>query len=87
MFVFGTNNGTDRVKDFEVGTDLIGLIEGEFTFADLTITQARNRTLLGVASSGKTLAILQGVDASTLGANSFEIVPTVATAEEAMAIL
>ena len=87
LFVFGIGDGTDRVMDFEVGTDLIGLVEGELTFAELTITQSGNRTLLGVASSGETLAILRGVEASILSESSFEIAPNVATVEEAMAIL
>jgi len=87
LFVFGIGDGTDRVKDFEVGTDLIGLVEGELTFADLTITQSGKRTLLGVANSGETLAILRGIDASSLSESSFEIVANVATVEEAMAIL
>lgn len=87
IFVFGTGDGTDRVKDFEIGTDKIGLVESELTFADLTIMQAGSRTLLGVASSGETLAILKGVDALSLGESSFEIVPNVATVEDALAIL
>ena len=87
LFVFGVGDGTDRVKDFEVGTDLIGLIEGELTFADLTITQSGNRTLLGVASSGEMLAILQGVQASALGKSDFVTLPDVSNVEEALAII
>ena len=87
LFVFGTGDGTDRVRDFEVGSDKIGLVEGELTFADLTITQRGSRTLLGVASSGETLAILQNVDASSLSESSCEIVPNVATVEDALTIL
>jgi len=87
LFVFGVGDGTDRVKDFEVGTDKIGLVDGELTFADITITGSVNRTILGVASTGETLAILRGVDASTLGESSFEVVPNVATVEDALTIL
>ncbi|MEL7332546.1 MAG: TIGR03118 family protein [Cyanobacteria bacterium J06560_2] len=87
LFIFGVGDGIDRIKDFEIGTDKIGLVEGELTFADLTITQAGNRTLLGVSSSGETLAILRGVSTAGLGESSFEIVANVATVEEAMAIL
>jgi len=32
-------DGTDTIVDFEMGIDRIGLVEGELTFADLTITQ------------------------------------------------
>ena len=63
------------------------MVEGELTFADITVTQSGSRTLLGVASSGEVLAALKGVDASSLTESSFEIVPNVATVEDAMAIL
>ncbi|MEL7334245.1 MAG: hypothetical protein AAFN12_18510, partial [Cyanobacteria bacterium J06560_2] len=39
VFVFGNGDGTDIIRDFEVGIDQIGLVEGELTFEDLTITQ------------------------------------------------
>ncbi|MGD1900095.1 MAG: DVUA0089 family protein [Phormidesmis sp.] len=87
LFVFGTGDGTDSVEDFEVGTDRIGLVEGELTFADLTITQSEGQTVLGVASTGETRATLQGIDASSLTESSFEIVPNVATVEDAVMIL
>ncbi|MEL7330660.1 MAG: histidine phosphatase family protein, partial [Cyanobacteria bacterium J06560_2] len=35
LFVFGVGDGTDRVKDFEVGIDKIGLVDGELIFADI----------------------------------------------------
>ncbi|MEL6765248.1 MAG: histidine phosphatase family protein [Cyanobacteria bacterium J06607_6] len=96
LFVFGvgdggarnsTELGNDLIRDFEVGIDKIGLVDSELTFADITITQSGSRTLLGVASTGEVLAALKGVDASSLGESSFEIVPNVATVEDAMAIL
>ena len=96
LFVFGVgdggsrdpnNQGNDLIRDFEVGVDKIGLVDGELTFADITITQSGSRTLLGVASTGEVLAALKGVDASSLSESSFEIVPNVATIEEAMVIL
>lgn len=66
---------------------LLVVVEGELTFADLNITQAGNRTLLGITSSGETLAILRGVEASGLTESSFEIVSNVSTIEEALDIL
>ena len=87
LFVFGTGDGKDLIRDFESGIDKIGLVDGELTFADITITQSGSRTLLGVASSGETLAVLKGVDASSIGESSFEIVPNVATVEDALTIL
>ena len=96
LFVFGVGDGGARnaselgnalIRDFEVGIDKIGRVDGELTFAELTITQSGSRTLLGVASSGEILAALKGVDASSLTESSFEIVPNVATVEDAMMIL
>ncbi|MDV3347327.1 TIGR03118 family protein [Leptothoe sp. LEGE 181152] len=77
LFVFGNGDGTDTILDFEVGVDRIGLVEGELVFADLSLTQDGDNTLLGVTSTGETLAVLQNVQASALGANSFEIVPDI----------
>ncbi|MEO0771218.1 MAG: hypothetical protein AAFY72_17655, partial [Cyanobacteria bacterium J06649_4] len=96
LFVFGVgdggsrdpnNQGNDLIRDFEVGIDKIGLVEGELTFADITITQSGSRTVLGVASTGEVLAALKGVDALSLSESSFEMVPNVANVEDAMAIL
>ncbi|MBT9312782.1 S8 family serine peptidase [Leptothoe kymatousa] len=80
LFVFGSNDGTDTVLDFEVGADKIALLEGDLTFADLTITQTDNNTVLGIASTGETLAILNDVQATTLGEDSFVVVSDVSSA-------
>ncbi|MEM8504358.1 MAG: calcium-binding protein, partial [Cyanobacteria bacterium P01_D01_bin.1] len=87
LFVFGNGDGTDTILDFQVNIDRIGLVAGELTFADLTITQDGSNTLLGVASSGETLAILNGVQASALTESSFETVADVSTIEEAIALI
>ena len=86
LFVFGTGDGTDTIMDFEVGVDLIGLVAGELTFADLMLAQDGSSALLGIASSGETLAILQGVQSSSLLENSFTVVADISTLEDAMAI-
>jgi len=44
LFVFGNGDGTDTLVDVEIGIDRIGLVEGELTLADLTITQDSNNT-------------------------------------------
>ncbi|MEL6139172.1 MAG: calcium-binding protein, partial [Cyanobacteria bacterium J06628_6] len=85
LFVFGLGDGTDTVLDFEIGNDRIGLVEGEFTFADLTLTQDGANTLLGVGS--ETLAILNNVMASALGESDFEVVPDVSNPQEALALV
>ncbi|NEP18681.1 MAG: calcium-binding protein [Leptolyngbya sp. SIO4C1] len=87
LFVFGNGDGTDTILDFEVGIDRIGLVEGELMFADLTLTQDGNNTLLGVTSTGETLAVLNNVQASALGESSFEVVPDVSNPSQALALV
>jgi len=87
LFVFGTGDGQDVVKDFEIGTDTIGLVTGELTFEDLMITQRGSATLLGVADSGESLAVLRNVQADLLTADSFAIVPNVTSVEEAQTLI
>ena len=87
LFVFGNGDGTDTILDFEVGSDRIGLVEGELTFADLTLTQDGSNTLLGVTSSGETIAVLNGIQSSSLTESSFEVVADVSNLEEAMALI
>ena len=64
--------------DFEVNIDRIGLVKDELTFADLTIVQNGSATVLGVASTGETLAVLNDVQAASLTASSFEVFADVA---------
>ena len=87
LFVFGESDGTDTILDFEVGTDRIGLVEGELAFADLTLTQDEANTLIGVASSSKVIAVLKDVQASELGESSFAIVQDVSNPEEAVGLI
>ncbi|MEM9093099.1 MAG: calcium-binding protein [Cyanobacteria bacterium P01_F01_bin.53] len=87
LFVFGNGDGTDTILDFEVGIDRIGLVEGELVFAELTLTQDGANTLLGVTSTGETLAVLNNVQVSALGETSFEIVPDVSNPDEALALI
>ncbi len=87
LFVFGSGDGTDTILDFEVGIDRIGLVEGELTFADLTLTQDGNNTLLGVTSSGETIAVLNGLQASSLTENSFAVVADVSDLADVIALI
>ncbi|MGD1855553.1 MAG: esterase-like activity of phytase family protein [Leptolyngbyaceae cyanobacterium] len=57
-FAFATGHGTDIITDFEVGTDVIGLI-GNLSFG--SITQTVQGTGLLLNTGGETLAILQNV--------------------------
>jgi len=67
FWIFGAQNpaSANTVLDFQVGTDVIGLIGSGKTFNDLT--RAGNTISLG----GVTLATLTGVDTTTLTATSF----------------
>ena len=87
LFVFGTGDGTDIIRDFEIGIDQIGLVAGELTFEDLTITQQGGSTILGIADSGESLAILRSVQASALDTNSFVTVDNVTTVEDALQLI
>ena len=69
-----------------MGADQIGLVEGELTFADLTLSQDGGNTLLTVTSTDEVLAVLNNVDASALGEDSFVSVPDVSNLEEAIAL-
>ncbi|EDX82844.1 FG-GAP repeat domain protein [Synechococcus sp. PCC 7335] len=87
LFVFGAGDGTDTLLDFEVDIDRIGLVEGELTFAELAISQDSGSTVLGVVSTSETIAILNGVQASSLSESSFAVVTDVSNLEEAMAFI
>ncbi|NET36403.1 MAG: calcium-binding protein, partial [Cyanothece sp. SIO1E1] len=66
-FVFAAGEGTDTIEDFEVGIDFIGLADG-LTFGALTF--AGDSILLG----SETLAILEGIDTTTLTEASFSVI-------------
>ncbi|MGP1381994.1 MAG: glycerophosphodiester phosphodiesterase family protein [Thainema sp.] len=66
-FVLALGEGTDRIVDFEVGTDFIGLADG-LEFGVLSF--AGNAILAG----SETLAILNGVNTTTLSELSFVVV-------------
>jgi predicted extracellular nuclease len=66
-FVLAAGEGTDLIRDFNVGEDFIGLAEG-LSFGDLSVTQSRGRTLINFGD--ETLAVLNRVNANTLIANA-----------------
>jgi glycerophosphoryl diester phosphodiesterase len=63
-FVLALGEGTDTITDFQVGVDFIALV-GDLSFGDLTLSG--NEIKVGE----ETLAVLSGVDTSTLTAASF----------------
>lgn len=60
---------TNTITDFEAGIDVIGLGGLGLTFDDLTITPDGANTL--ISALGQELAILLGVDSTSLGSSSF----------------
>jgi len=66
-FVFEPGGGTDTAKDFELGVDLIALAN-DLSFGDLSFDGSE------IWLGGELLAILDGVDAGTLGASDFLMV-------------
>ncbi|KAF3886436.1 MULTISPECIES: DUF4347 domain-containing protein [Nostocales] len=70
IFVVARNEGIDTINDFRVGEDIIRL-SGSLTFSALSMVQVLNNTIIVDNSNQKYLAILVGVQASTLTANSF----------------
>jgi Ca2+-binding RTX toxin-like protein len=67
-FVLAIGHGTDTITDFEVGTDLIGLV-GDLTFGQLSVTQIDNATQ--IAFGDEVLAVLDRVEVGTLTESSF----------------
>ncbi|MEB3280100.1 MAG: pre-peptidase C-terminal domain-containing protein, partial [Lyngbya sp.] len=77
LFVFGNGDGTDTITDFDITEDMIGLVEGELTFEELSITNSDAGAMISVIESGETLAVLQGVDSSELTEELFMVTPDV----------
>jgi Ca2+-binding RTX toxin-like protein len=67
IFVFASGEGIDRISDFKLGTDQIGLTGG-LTFGNLSFSG--NQILMGT----DVLAVLTGVNTHTLTASNFVLV-------------
>jgi hypothetical protein len=61
LFELAENQGTDMIADFKSGTDLL-ILSGSLTFGSLSFSDNQ----LSVTATGKTLAILNGIDTTTL---------------------
>ncbi|MES1024610.1 choice-of-anchor I family protein [Gloeocapsa sp. BRSZ] len=68
----GLPNSVNAIADFQVGIDVIGIggLSEVNNFSDLTLTQNGADTLINVSNTD--LAILRGIQATSLNANSFE---------------
>ncbi|MDY7023814.1 MAG: hypothetical protein SWJ54_21115, partial [Cyanobacteriota bacterium] len=82
LFVFGNGDGTDTITDFEVGTDFIGLVEGELTFEDIQIIEIDGNAAISVTETEETLAIFNGVGSDELTSEMFVITPDISSLED-----
>jgi subtilisin family serine protease len=67
-FILAVGEGTDKIRDFHIAEDVLGL-SGELTFEQLSIAQHGKNTWIDF--NQETLAVLTGVNASTLTADAF----------------
>lgn len=66
--VMARGSGSDKIQDFLVGEDHLGLANG-LTFQDLSFVKVSSGTLIKAGS--EKLALLQGIDPNQLSASSF----------------
>lgn len=72
IFVLARGEGRDTIQDFNNNEDLIAL-SGGLTYSSLSITQSGSNTLIKDISNNQNLALLTGIQASTLNASDFII--------------
>ena len=70
QFVLAAGRGTDTITDFQVGVDQIALAGG-LTFDQLIIAAEGNGTVIRVANSNESLAMLTGIPVNALGSVNF----------------
>ncbi|NER07798.1 MAG: calcium-binding protein [Okeania sp. SIO3C4] len=68
VFILQSDLGSDRIKDFTVGQDKLGLVD-TFGVSDLSIRQVGDNT--AIFNGTNRLAILVGVDADSITTNDF----------------
>ncbi|MBD2357668.1 DUF4347 domain-containing protein [Tolypothrix sp. FACHB-123] len=78
VFLLGTSEGTDTIKDFQQGQDLIGL-SGTLTFSQLNLRIDKYGTYIEVTSTGEVLAFVKNV---SLKREDFAIVPINVTSND-----
>lgn len=69
IFVLATG-GADTITDFQKGQDLIALPSG-LSFAQLSITQVTNSTVISIANTGEVIANITGVQTGAISASDF----------------
>nr|MDZ8022063.1 cadherin domain-containing protein [Nostoc sp. SerVER01] len=69
-FVLAAGEGKDTITDFIDGTDLLVLADG-LSFGQLTISNSGSNTLISLINGGEQLAVLTGINASTINSADF----------------
>jgi phospholipase/lecithinase/hemolysin len=70
LFSLRRGYGTETIQDFKENSDLL-FLPGRLTFDQLTIRQRGNNTVITTGNASKPLAILEGVQASSIGISDF----------------
>lgn len=70
VFVLARGSGTDRILDFQVDSDYIGLVDG-LTFGQLEFSQSGRDAVILDRESGEALARLQDIDVDSLSDRLF----------------
>jgi phospholipase/lecithinase/hemolysin len=70
LFSLRLGRGTDTIQDFESENDLL-FLSGRLTFDQLNIRQQDASTVITIASSNQTLAILENIRANSIGSSDF----------------
>lgn len=70
IFSLPQRGGTDTIEDFDSETDLI-FLPGKLSLEQLNIQQQGKNTVITIEGSNKPLAILENVQASSIGADDF----------------
>ena len=66
IFELTPNFGTDRIEDFQIGSDSL-MLSGSLSFEDLFFSNNE----IAIAATNATLAILSGVDTTMLTESDF----------------
>jgi Tol biopolymer transport system component len=77
-FAIGSGFGIDTISDFIKGEDFI-VLQGPFSFQELSISPENNGTLIKAARSGEVLAFLTGVAPNLLSPEDFLVPMTLAS--------
>jgi Ca2+-binding RTX toxin-like protein len=73
IFVLNSGQGFDRIADFTVGQDLIGL-RGGLSFGQLEITQNTQGTIIKNVLTGEELGVMIGVSANAITSANFRLI-------------